>query len=93
MKHRTHPPRTVVSLFTVHGSLSTAPRSQRPFLLRRGDSPCCEPTYPRVTPRVTCQNPQAKSPGFSNLPQSKRALQKPPRIEALATVPAQGGGG
>jgi hypothetical protein len=43
--------------------------------------------------RSTCQNPQAKSPGFSSLPQSKKALQKPPRIEPLATVPAQGGRG
>jgi hypothetical protein len=43
--------------------------------------------------RSTRQNPQAKSPSFSSLPQSKRGLQEPLRIERLATVPAQGGGG
>jgi hypothetical protein len=43
--------------------------------------------------RGTCQNPQAKSSSYSNLPQSKRALQEPLRIEPLATVPTQGEGG
>jgi hypothetical protein len=43
--------------------------------------------------RSTCQNPQAKWLRFSSLPQSKRALQEPLRIEPLATVPTQGGGG
>ena len=44
-------------------------------------------------PQAACQNPLAKARSYSNLPQSKRALQEPLRIEPLATAPPQGGGG
>ena len=42
--------------------------------------------------RSTRQNPQAKSPGFNNLPQSKRPLREPLRMQPLATVPTLGVG-
>jgi hypothetical protein len=46
-----------------------------------------------VIPLTRYQNPLVKEPGFNSLPQSKRTLWNPQRIQPLATVSPQGGGG
>jgi len=51
-------------------------------------APPATPVTPRGAP---CQNAPAKGFSCNSLPQSKRALREPPRMQPLATVPTPGG--
>ena len=63
MKLRTHPARTLALLLRAPGSRLPAPSSQRPFLFRRGESPCRQPTYlTKVIPGAPAKTPRQSRP-------------------------------